>query len=909
MTHLNLSDRWTLTILGKNVYDIPETPIETTVPSTVYGTLLSGNLIPDPHYRDNELTATKLMDNDFSYETSFSISKEERENHRLFLRFDGIDTLADVYLDDHHLGSADNMNRVWEYDVTALVMDDAPDTVYRLKVLLHSPTRFIAAEDEKCPVGASEDAMPGFPHIRKAACMFGWDWGCRLPDAGLFRPVSLNGYRTARIAQVYLKQTHTVTGKTVRGNIVSYVELTADVEVEWMPEAASEQVCATLHVTSPEGVALFAESAAIDPLVDTVPSSNLTALGYQPRSSHVRVSVTVPDPKLWWPNGYGEQALYQAEVILLSKGENPSKPLDIWQQRIGLRTLTVNTDALPEETFDPHMRDQTPDLDDGSTMVMAHGDKKIIVSDRKGQKLPGRNFAFEVNGLQIFAMGADYIPEDNILTRQTRERTDLLLSSAQEAHYNCLRVWGGGYYLDDFFYDVCDERGLVVWQDFMFACASYELSEAFAANVSAEIRQNIRRLRSHACLGLWCGNNEMETQYETLTWAKSRKQYYDYIRLYEYIIPKLVAEEDPQAFYWPSSPSSGGNFENSNAENVGDVHYWGVWHGNEPFTAYRKHHYRFLSEFGFQSFPALQTVCRFTEEKDRNIFSRVMEMHQRNTAANGKILNYLSQTYLYPKNFDELLYCSQLLQADAIRYGVEHFRRFRGTCMGTVVWQLNDIWPVASWASIDYYGRWKALHYAQKRMFAPVLVSCQEMGELSQRPYCIMEPGPMEVSAQLCISNETMETVQGICRWQLRSYLGEVLLDGDRQVTVGPLDTLWLDKVEFTGDAQCSLREEYFSYQLEMGGEIVSEGTSLFTAPKHFRFADPLLSLRREGDSLIVRAEHYAKSVEIWGMEGDSTRYVKLSDNYFDMNPGEKRVQILEGDAENFRVRSVYDIR
>ena len=229
--------------------------------------------------------------------------------------------------------------------------------------------------------------------------------------------------------------------------------------------------------------------------------------------------------------------------------------------------------------------------------------------------------------------------------------------------------------------------------------------------------------------------------------------------------------------------------------------------------------------------------------------------------------------------------------------------------MGTVVWQLNDIWPVASWASIDYYGRWKALHYAQKSMFAPVLLSCQEAGELSQRPYCIMEPGPMEISAQLCVSNETLEEVQGVCHWQLRSYLGEVLLCGDRQVTVGALDNLWLDKIEFTGNVCHNVQEAYFAYQLEVKGAIVSEGVSLFTAPKHFRFADPGLSLRREGDTLIVRAEHFAKSVEIWGGDGGSGGYVKLSDNYFDMNPGEKRVQILEGNAENFKVRSVYDIR
>lgn len=287
-----------------------------------------------------------------------------------------------------------------------------------------------------------------------------------------------------------------------------------------------------------------------------------------------------------------------------------------------------------------------------------------------------------------------------------------------------------------------------------------------------------------------------------------------------------------------------------------------------------------------------------------------MEMHQRNVAANGKILNYLSATYLYPGSFDLLLYASQLLQMEAIRYGVEHFRRHRGHCMGTVVWQLNDIWPVASWASIDYYGRWKALHYAEKRMFAPVLLSCEEEGELSQRPYCIMEPGPMEVSARLCVSNETMREVEGICHWQLRSFLGEALLCGDCPVNVGPLDTLWLDKIEFTDSDGFDVRERYFSYQLEVEGQIVSEGTSLFTAPKHFRFADPSISLQREGNTLIIQTERFAKSVEIYGTENDGGyRYVKLSDNYFDMNPGEKRVQILEGDADNFRVRSVYDIR
>ncbi len=745
-------------------------------------------------------------------------------------------------------------------------------------------------------MGGSSDAMPGFPHIRKAACMFGWDWGGRLPDAGLFREVSLNAYKTARIAQVYLGQKHEITDKSVHGNIVSSVELTADAEIEWMPEALSEKVKVVLLLTSPDGSAtLSAQSALTDAFTDSAPSLNLTGLGCALRSNHISVSVTVENPQLWWPNGYGEQALYEAKVVLLSETEGAllseaeaaKTPLDSWRKKIGLRTMTVNTDLMEDEVFDSHLLNQAEDLDDGSNMILSMGEKRIIVTDRKEKKIPGRNFAYEVNGLQIFAMGADYIPEDNILTRQNRKRTDMLLASAQEAHYNCLRVWGGGYFLDDFFYDVCDERGLIVWQDFMFACASYELDAAFEANVSAEIRQNIRRLRSHPCIGLWCGNNEMETQYETLAWPQTKKQYYDYIRLYEYIIPKLVAEEDPGAFYWPSSPSSGGNYENSNAENVGDVHYWGVWHGNEPFTAYRKHHYRFLSEFGFQSFPALQTVRRFTEDGDRNIYSRVMEMHQRNTAANGKIMNYISQTYLYPKNFDELLYCSQLLQADAIRYGVEHFRRFRGTCMGTVVWQLNDIWPVASWASVDYYGNWKALQYAEKRMFAPVLLSCEEHGEIDQKPNPNTLPVPVDLSADLHVANETAQPVSGLVKWSLRMPDSSVIREGEFEVTAPAYGGAWLPHLDFNGEDPLKVHLEY---SLTVDGAVVSSGTTLFCAPKHYAFADPKLTVSVDGDTVTVTAENYAKSVSVETENG----VLRLDDNFVDMEAGTRTFKILE---------------
>lgn len=907
MRMIVLKDNWTLTVLGKNVYEIPETPVETVVPSTVYSTLLEKNLIPDPFYRDNELKATKLMENDFVYETDIVIGAEERQADCLFLRFDGIDTLADIYLDGTKIGSADNMNRVWEYDITQLVQGDATDTVYHLKVVLYSPLRFIKEEDEKCPVGASSDAMPGFPHIRKAACMYGWDWGPRLPDAGLFREVSLQAVKTARLAQVSIAQEHQVTGKTVHGNVVEAVHLTADAEIEWMPGIMDKKAKIVMTVTSPDGSeVLTAKSALTDPVTGSAPSMRLSGLTCDLRSNYVTAELTVTDPQIWWPNGYGEQPLYQVRVQLIMAED---EVLDIWEKKIGLRTVTVNTDPMPDEIYDPHMRDQQPDLDDGDSYITAEGGKKVIVTDKEAKKVEGRNFAIEVNGLQIFAMGADYIPEDNLLTRQNRGRTEKLFLTAKESNYNNIRVWGGGYFMDDFFYDLCDEMGFLVWQDFLFACASYELSEHFEENVSVEIRQNIRRLRSHPSLALWCGNNEMETQYERLDWPKSKKQYYDYIRLYEYIIPKIVKEEDPTAFYWPSSPSSGGNYENSNAENVGDVHYWGVWHGNEPFTAYRKHHYRFLSEFGFQSFPALQTVRRFTEKEDRNIYSRVMELHQRNTAANGKIMNYISQTYLYPKNFDELLYISQLLQADAIRYGVEHFRRFRGTCMGTVVWQLNDIWPVASWASVDYYGNWKALQYAEKRMFAPVLLSCEEHGEIDQKPYVNTLPQPIDVSADLHVANETAEPVNGTVKWSLRLPDSSVVREGSFEVTAPAYGGAWLPHLDCNDQDPLKV---HLAYELIVNGTVISSGTTLFCAPKHYEFLDPQLEVSVEGDTVTVTAKNYAKAVSVETENG----VLRLDDNFVDMEAGTQVFHILPSrdftdDGTHvsgaYRVRSVYE--
>lgn len=814
MQRIDLNGEWQLKLLGESEYPIPQDYVPAQVPGSVYGAYLKLGMIPDPYYRDNELAATRLLENDFEYRKSFILEAEQLACDKLFLVFEGIDTLGDIYVNGTKVDSVRNMHLRYEYEVKALARPGENE----LRVVLHSPIRYIKEENEKVYTGGSHDAMEGYPHLRKAHCMFGWDWGPRLPDAGLFRPVYLNAVKKGRILDLYIWQEHKA----------GEVKLRFSHKTEELAEGCRLDIC----VRTPKGEILTPGEDG---------------------------SVVVTDPALWWPNGYGSQPLYTVRAVLR---DGEGEELDLWERRIGLRTVTVDTD-----------RDEW-----------------------------GRCFAHRINGLDIFAMGADYIPEDNLLGRCSRERTERLLTDAAAAHHNCIRVWGGGLYPDDYFYDICDELGLLVWQDFMFACSSYELDDAFEETITEEIRQNVRRLRHHASLGLWCGNNEMETQTLDGCWRPSAKQKADYLKIFEYIIPKIVKQEDPQTFYWPSSPSSGGNFDNPWDENRGDTHYWDVWHGEKPFTDYRKYRFRYLSEFGFQSFPCLQTVESFTEPEDRNIFSRVMEMHQRNKAANGKILQYISQTFLYPKDFASLLYASQLLQAEAIRYGVEHFRRHRGRCMGTIVWQLNDIWPVASWAGIDYFGRWKALHYAECRMFAPVLISCEEKGELSERPSCIMErKAPIEISARLHVANETWEEAQGTVYWELRDARAKVLMEGSEEVRVPSFDGVWLKKLDFSGYDELGV---YISYRFAKGEQILSEGTTLFTPPKHFKFEDPGLRLEREGDLFTVSASAYAKSVEIYPLNGEA----RFSDNYFDLNGDGRSVRLLSGDASEFGVRSVYEM-
>lgn len=543
----------------------------------------------------------------------------------------------------------------------------------------------------------------------------------------------------------------------------------------------------------------------------------------------------IENPRLWWPNGLGGQPLYIVHVKLCAAG----RLLEEKSLRTGLRILEVS-----------RQKDEW-----------------------------GSEFAFAVNGVKIFAMGADYIPEDCIYSKITRQRIEYLIDTAVESNFNCLRVWGGGYYPSDDFYDLCDERGLIVWQDLMYACNIYDLDEAFEENIIAETLDNVRRIRHHACLGLWCGNNEMEMGWEDWDDVSCHSGFLraDYIKQFEYVLPKAIKSVDAQTFYWPSSPSCGGGFVSPNDENHGDTHYWDVWHGQKPFSDYRKYYFRFCSEFGFQSFPLLKTVKTFTAPEDRNIFSEVMESHQKNGAANGKILYYISENFLYPKDFESLLYVSQIVQGLAIKYGVEHWRRNRGRCMGALYWQLNDNWPVASWSSVDYFGRWKVLQYMARKFFGGLLGTIYEQNE------------EIHISAV----NDTMKDRAVTVTLRLKNMALDILDEYEISGTASALSAVKLGARCYAGFFDKSktalYKNEVFVeavFCFEDGSEVIQ--TENFVPYKHLKIRRPdiKISFEENSDSYRISLTSDVYTPFVWlDLEEHDVRFSDNCFNITDKNP------------------------
>lgn len=801
MRYFDLCGEW---IMKGNGFDC-----KGTIPGSVCSFLLNNELVPDPHYRDNERLFFDLLENDYSFEKTFAYKKT---NATTFLTCEGLDTLCDIYLNGALVAYTDNMHLKYEFDVSSLLVNGEN----HIKLVFHAVNPYIKERWQQENLRQSKEPMLGFAYIRKAHYMLGWDWGPMLPDMGIWRKIYLTEKDSARILDWKVKQRHC----NNEVFITPIVETDKPIEIE-------------VKAVAPNG----------DILVFPV-----------------NEETKIENPMLWWPNGLGEAYLYAFEINAIQNGI----VVDSVSKKIGLR------------------------------------DMKLI----REQDEWGVGYCHEVNGVRFFALGANYIPEDNILSRITVERSRKLLQDCKAVGYNTIRIWGGGYYPDEGFMNLCDEMGIVVFLDLMFACSMYNPDEKMQQSIFEEIRYNVKRLRHHASLSVISGNNEAEG----MQGGQSQKIKDLYHMLFEVKFPQIIEEIAPEIPYAPSSPTSGIAGVDPNDQNFGDGHSWNVWGCSQNIQLYREQYYRYLSEFGFQSLPSMRTIEKFTEPEDRNLFSYIMERHQRCPSANNRLIRYISGAYLYPSTFSALSYASQLLQGEAMRMAVEQHRRHRGRCMGTLYWQINDVWPGATWSSIDCYGNWKALHYYAKRFYAPVLLSCEEEGYGNSK-YSFdfnMNKDPFgydyKTSARFCITNDTLNAVDCNVHWALRNSESEILESGTFNVAAEKLSATWLEELDFN---KTDGYENHLEYRLEIDGKIVCTQTVLFVAPKHYHFKDPALSYRIDGDSIIVTTNSFAKNVEIdCGVDG-----VILEDNYFDMEKGERTIRIIEGVPQKITLRSVYDIR
>ncbi|GAB4313715.1 MAG: hypothetical protein Kow0069_14960 [Promethearchaeota archaeon] len=858
--HVPLDGQWTLVNEERGVR------VPVVVPGSTWEALVEAGLLPDPFLGLNEREAAWVHELDWTWSREFDLAGHEGllEHDRVELVFHGLDTVAAVVFNGVVLGHVDNAFRTWRFDVKGLLRPAGNELVVRFS----SPTR--VARERSGATGWRLDtgyaALPGVPHLRKPQYSFGWDWGPQLPDVGVWKPVELVAWSGLRIASVTTGQRleYSLDPKKIT-DPADYERLRvtrAHVEVLVELERAGEEAAAegwVVRVALRRGQFEASRSAEVEVLND---GCTRAAAGF-----------TVEDPDAWYPHDLGEPALYDLEATLLHHG----RAVDSKTIRVGLREVSLV--RRPDEW--------------------------------------GETFYFQVNGLPLFAKGANWIPVDSFVPRGKRLGLyRRLLGDARAANFNFLRVWGGGLYEDDDFYDACDELGILVWQDFPFACAAYPPTDQFMQQVLVEAEQNVKRLRHHPSLALWCGNNEIEWMWifytRKILRRGARKAFKrGYVRLFEEALPRLLAELDPQRPYWPSSPSNGGFSDprakagllRSSSPNAGDAHYWMVWHGGRPLTAYRKFDGRFMSEFGFESFPPLRTIRQYCPPDQMDAYSPVMEAHQKNRSGNKKIEAYMRKRFRVPAEFEKQVVLSQITHGDAMEYGVEHWRRNRNRqrCMGALFWQFNDCWPVASWSSIDYYGRWKALHYFSQRFYAPTFA-------------CVLE-SLKHRTLEVRVVNDRPRRVDCTVSWRVLDAQGAELVEGRRNVAALPCSSVKVERLDLSdvlpGKAACRRAVAFHRLDLspppggfpgaglekalDPDGGLVLRGARLFDHPKHFPLVDPELSLKscclldREGPptyELIVRSEGVALYVHLDSEDRD----LVFSDNFFAMAPGEERV-------------------
>ncbi len=778
------------------------------VPGCVHTDLMRNNLIPDPFIGTNEQSLQWIGEKNWIYETTFNVPAEILSKDVVELVFEGLDTYAEVTLNDSLVLKANNMFRTWRFNCCSLLREKGN----------HIEIRFRNVFDENMPkYKAAPFELQAFPnndqadvkiamYSRKAQFHYGWDWGPRLITCGIWRPIYLEAWSEFKIQDVHIQQ------KNV--------------------SVSGADILSAVHILSRKEQKLSA-SVAMDSL-------NLLTetLHLKPGINQIELSAHLANPQLWWTNGLGAQKLYTYQITI----KDDSGHQDIYSTEIGIRSIEVvrEKDSL------------------------------------------GRSMTVCLNGIPVFMKGANYIPQDNFQNRVTKERYEHIIRSAAEANINMLRVWGGGIYEDDQFYKMCDRYGILIWQEMIFACAMYPCDEKFIESVRQEVIDNVTRIRNHPCIALYCGNNENEAAWFQWGWKEKyneeaqRAFEHDAKKLFYEVIPSALHEADSTRYYHPTSPAAG--FKNI-AASEGDIHYWGVWHGKEPFERYPSNLARFVSEYGFQSYPELSTIAQYAQPEDRTLHSDVMLSHQRCMAderrdkeyGNRLIQWYMDQWYRAPKDFESYIYVSQVLQAEGVKVAMEAHRRAMPFCMGSLYWQIDDCWPVASWSSIDYYGRWKALHYTVKNSYASVLIS----------------PVLSEDNVKIHLVSDKVENINALLDIAVLDFEGKIVSHHSMPVSVKPnhseiAATLSLSQL-ISGSDETRL---VLFCRLEQGNTLVAENISYFRSPKDLDLKHPKfmkhITKTTSGFTIELTANTLAKNVYLTCSDTNGF----FDDNYFDLISG-----------------------
>ena len=791
------------------------------VPGCVHSDLLRNGKINDPYYRTNEKQLQWIDKTDWEYRTTLQVSESVANSQLVQLKFDGLDTHADVYLNSSKILSADNMFRTWLVNVKGKLKAGKNE----LRIYFHSPIEvgLKKLEEYGFTLPAHSDMMAleivgGLTQNqlvssfqRKAPYHFGWDWGPRFVTSGVWRPVYIISSNDSYINDLYIKQGQLSKQKA---------NLTANVTIEGLSKGT-----AFLTITDKTNKKMLA-SRKVD-----------VAVGVNEYS----IPLEIQNPKLWWTNGLGKQNMYNIEASLSSNNVTISSK----EQSIGIRTIKVI---------------EKPDAD-GKGVCMY----------------------FELNGVPVFMKGANHIPNDVFADRLTKEVYENEIDNAVKANMNMIREWGGGIYEDDNFYRLCDERGILVWQDFMFACGMYPGNPEFLANVKAEAIDNVKRLRNHPSIALWCGNNEIDVAWAQYTAAGGwgwKKMYNEqqkttiwkaYEDIFKDILPKVVAEYDGSRAYRHSSPMTFDTKKHATVNTEGDAHYWGVWHKREPFEKFLDNASRFVSEYGFQSFPEMPTIEKYALPEDYNINSEVMKAHQRSPIGNQAIKDYMKMYYNVPAKFEDLIYLGQVLQAEGIRAAMELHRGNMPYTMGSLYWQLNDCWPVASWSSTDYFRRWKALHYFIKKANEPIIISTHKT------------KGTVVAS----VVSDKLESIKSVqFKAKVMDFAGKAIWSEEKKMDIAP-NTAQVVLKKDSASFKTDLSNTVLVLTLEKNGEVLAQNSFYFGKVKDMQLPVPEIKIEitQDGEQYSIRL--YSKQLvknlclNFEGVDGF------FSDNYMDILPGE----------------------